>query len=111
MYQKISANQNYLIFFWNGKLLDVEEDKEDDDHGYDKADESESIRIGGKKGQERMSDEPLETQKASIVKQLVGMNENIRNFSERMEEKLEKAYKAGNYNKKFGYDAANAKDM
>ena len=45
------------------------------------------------------------------MKQLVGMNANIRHFSEKMEEKLEKAYKAGNYNKKFGYDGINARNM
>ena len=58
-----------------------------------------------------MSDEPLESQKASIVKQLVGMNANIRKFSEGMEERLERAYKAGNYNKKFGYEGSNARNM
>ena len=39
------------------------------------------------------------------------MNENIRTFSEQIEQKLDKAYKSGNYSKKFGYDQANAKDM
>ena len=58
-----------------------------------------------------MSDEPLESQKASIVKQLIGMNANIRNFSEGMEEKLERAYKAGNYSKKFGYEGSHARNM
>ena len=56
----------------------LEEGPEDEDAGFDKGNESESIRIGGKKGQERISNEPLEVQKASIVKQLVGMNESIR---------------------------------
>ena len=39
------------------------------------------------------------------------MNENIRRFSEGMEAKLEQAYKAGNYNKKFGYEGSNARNM
>ena len=39
------------------------------------------------------------------------MNQNIRNFSEGMEEKLERAYKSGNYGKKFGYEASNARNM
>ena len=56
----------------------MEEEKEEEDAAFDKGDESESIHIGGKKGQQRLSDEPLESQKASIVKQLIGMNQNIR---------------------------------
>lgn len=39
------------------------------------------------------------------------MNSNIRQFSEDMEVRLEKAYKAGNYNKKFGFEAQSAKNM
>ena len=39
----------------------IPEERHDSDEEYDKADESESIRVGGKKGQQRMSDEPLET--------------------------------------------------
>ena len=73
------------------KVAVIEEEREDDTRvsGFDAGDESESIRVGGKKGQQRISDEPLESQKASIVKQLVGMNANIRNFSENMEARLE----------------------
>ena len=98
------------------KVAIIEEDGEEDAkvHGFvpdSMTEDSESIRVGGKKGQQRISDEPLEAQKASIVKQLVGMNANIRNFSENMEKRLEEAYKAGNYNKKFGYEGSNARNM
>lgn len=36
--------------------------------------------------------------------QLIGMNSSMREFSCNVEDKLKKAYKTGNYTKKFGYD-------
>lgn len=36
--------------------------------------------------------------------QLIGMNSNIRSFATDVEERLKRAYKAGNYSKKFGYE-------
>ena len=32
------------------------------------------------------------------------MNQNIRSFATDVEERLHRAYRAGNYNKKFGYE-------
>jgi len=39
------------------------------------------------------------------------MNTNMRAFSSEVEEKLNAAYKAGNYSKKFGYEGLNNKNM
>lgn len=39
------------------------------------------------------------------------MNTNIRRFASDVEDRLEKAYKAGSYNKKFGYEGLNTKNM
>ena len=38
------------------------------------------------------------------------MNTNIRNFGGNMEERLNRANKAGGYDKKFGFDIGGAKD-
>ena len=38
------------------------------------------------------------------------MNQNIRSFATDVEERLKRAYKAGNYTKKFGFDNLNATD-
>ena len=88
------------------KVAIVEEDREDEGETA-----SASIHVGGARGQQRLSDEPLEKQKIGLVNQLIGMNQNIRQFSEDMEGRLEKAYKAGNYGKKFGYEGQSAKNM
>ena len=37
------------------------------------------------------------------------MNANIRSFATDVEEKLQRAYKAGNYSKKFGFDNLSAR--
>ena len=47
---------------------------------------------------------PLQSQKADIVNTLVGINDNMRLFSDEVEGKLEKAYQALGGSKKFGYD-------
>ena len=38
------------------------------------------------------------------------MNQNIRSFATDVEERLKRAYKAGNYSKKFGFDNMSATD-
>ena len=39
------------------------------------------------------------------------MNSNIRAFGGNMEEKLNKAYKAGGYDKKFGFEGISTSNM
>ena len=48
-------------------------------------------------------DVSLQRQKEDIVGKLVGMNDNIRAFAGQVEDRLNNAYKAGNYSKKFGF--------
>ena len=42
---------------------------------------------------------------------LINMNSNIRQFSSNVEERLQRAYRAGNYSKKFGYEGLSTSNM
>ena len=82
------------------KVVIHEEDSEEDE-------KPEGIAMGN----ERVLDVSLQKQKDDIVQKLVNMNSNMRAFSSNVEEKLRQAYKAGNYDKKFGYEGLNTKNM
>ena len=84
------------------KIVIHEEDSEDDD-----PDKNEGIQMGN----DKVMDVSLQKQKEDIVDKLVGMNSNIRNFTQNVEERLQRAYKAGNYTKKFGYEGLNTQNM
>jgi len=84
------------------KVVIHEEDSEDDD-----PDKAEGIHVGN----ERVLDVSLQKQQDDIVDKLLNMNSNMRNFSADVEDKLKKAYKAGNYDKKFGYEGLSTKNM
>ena len=79
------------------KVVIYEDDSEDDQ---DPATQG-GINTGGV---DKLHEESLQKQKEDIVDQLVGMNQNIRSFATDVEERLHRAYKAGNYSKKFGYE-------
>lgn len=80
-------------------LEDEDEDEEDD--------KPQGIPMGN----ERHLDVSLQKQKEDIVGKLMNMNSNIRTFSSNVEERLQKAYRAGDYNKKFGYEGLNTRNM
>jgi hypothetical protein len=53
----------------------------------------------------RQTNEPLEKQKMDIVKTLIGMSDQIKQFSSNIETKLDKAHKSSsNFDKKFGFE-------
>ena len=56
-------------------------------------------------------DVSLQRQKEDIVGKLVGMNDNIRAFAGQVEDRLNNAYKAGNYSKKFGFQGISTRNM
>jgi hypothetical protein len=60
---------------------------------------------------EKVMDVSLQAQKEDIVGKLIGMNSNIRQFSSDVEERLQRAMKAGNYTKKFGYEGMSTRNM
>mmetsp|Transcript_28578 Transcript_28578/g.35367 ORF Transcript_28578/g.35367 Transcript_28578/m.35367 type:complete len:209 (+) Transcript_28578:1378-2004(+) len=84
------------------KVVIHEEDSEDD-----AAEKQDHIHLGA----ERALDVSLQRQKEDIVDKLIGMNSNMRAFSSNVEEKLQRAYKAGNYAKKFGFEGMSTKNM
>lgn len=84
------------------KVVIHEEDSEDDDP---------SRANGINMGNERVLDVSLQKQKEDIVEKLQNMNTNMRLFSANVEDKLKKAYRAGNYDKKFGYEGLNTSNM
>jgi len=84
------------------KVVIHEEDSEDD-----AAEKQDHIHLGA----ERALDVSLQRQKEDIVDKLIGMNSNMRAFSSSVEEKLQRAYKAGNYAKKFGFEGMSTKNM
>ena len=86
-------------------VIHEEDDEEEKDEMRDEV-RSEQIHMG----KERVLDVSLQKQKMDIVDQLVGMNKSIRDFSSNVEEKLSAAYRAGNYQKKFGLESASARD-
>ena len=80
----------------------MEEDSDDEDAG-----KPEGIQMGN----EKVMDVSLQKQKEDIVNKLVGMNTNIREFTSNVEERLTRAYKAGNMNKKYGYEGMSTRNM
>ena len=68
--------------------------------------------FGQKKEEKRINTEPLEKQKMDIVNQLIGMSDEIRRFSNNVEEKLQHAHRsAGAFEKKFGYKGMTVKQI
>lgn len=64
-----------------------------------------------KVGAERGLDVSLQKQKESIVDTLLNMNSNMRSFSTNVEDKLQRAYKEGNYAKKFGFEGLSNRNV
>ena len=83
------------------KIAIIEEDEEDED----------ARQEGISMGNEKKMDVSLQKQKEDIIDKLVGMNTNMRQFSSNVEDRLNKAYKEGNYNKKFGFEGLTANNM
>ena len=77
------------------KVVIYEDDSEEEGEA------QEGINIG----KDKLNEESLQKQKEDIVDNLIGMNSNIRSFATDIDERLQRAYKAGNYSKKFGFDA------
>lgn len=84
------------------KVAILEDDDEDEDEERDK---------GISMANERVLDVSLQKQKEDIVGKLMSMNSNIRTFSSNVEERLQRAYRAGDYAKKFGYEGLNTRNM
>lgn len=62
-------------------------------------------------GNEHVLDVSLQKQKEDIVDKLVAMNSSMRTFSSNVEDRLQRAYRAGDYAKKFGYEGLNTRNM
>ena len=60
---------------------------------------------------EKQMDVSLQKQKEDIVDSLINMNTSMRQFSSDVEDRLNRAYKEGNYSKKFGFEGINTKNM
>lgn len=91
------------------KRVRIKDDKRSDE-------ENENVfEAGGfaqKKEDKRLNTEPLEKQKMDIVNQLIGMSDEIRRFSNNVEEKLQHAHRsAGAFEKKFGYKGTTVKQI
>ena len=85
-----------------------EEDYEDEDYmGGGGHPRTEGLDMGN----ERHLDVSLQKQKEDIIDTLHGMNASMRHFSSVVEEKLQQAYKAGNYSRKFGYEGVNTRNL
>lgn len=81
-----------------GRIAVIEEDQNGEAR-FDTVD-VEGFRAGG-----RMSETPLEAQKSEIVKDLLRMNGNMMEFTNDIEERLQKAYRVTGVAKKFGYSS------
>ena len=89
------------------KVAILEEDEEDEEF---KGDPYANV-AGISMAKEKVLDVSLQKQQEEIVDKLIGMNDNIRLYATNVEDRLKQAYKAGGYNKKFGYEGMNTSNM
>lgn len=79
-----------------GRIAVIHEDQNGEAH-FDTLDDD-GFHAGG-----RMSEMPLEAQKSGIVNDLLRMNGNMMEFTNDIEERLQKAYRVTGVAKRFGY--------